>query len=118
MDVEVLRLFWEWHSNNWSRRPGHMLLRYRSELAGDAHTRQLWDAVEERLLGLPNTHHGNFTSHSEGPYQPSIGFQAAVRLGAVACMIKQHEKYSLAESRHHAVACLQAAAAAYELLRT
>ena len=117
--LEQLRpwLFWEWHSNNWSRRPGHMLLRYRSELAGDAHTRQLWDAVEERLLGLPNTHHGNFTSHSEGPYQPSIGFQAAVRLGAVACMIKQHEKYSLAESRHHAVACLQAAAAAYERQR-
>ena len=114
--LEQLRpwLFWEWHSNNWSRRPGHMLLRYRSELAGDTGTRTLWDDVEERLLRLPNTHHGNFTSHTEGPYQPSIGFQAAVRLGAVTCMIKQHEKYSLAESRRHAVACLQAAAAAYE----
>ena len=110
-------LFWEWHSNNWSRRPGHMLLRYRSELAGDASTRSLWDAVEERLLRLPNTHHGNFTSHDEGAYQSSIGFEAAVRLGAVACMIKQHEKYSLAESRRHAVACLQAAATAYEVHR-
>ena len=117
--LERLRpwLFWEWHSNNWSRRPGQMLLRYRSELAGDASTRSLWDAVEERLLRLPNTHHGNFTSHGEGAYQPSIGFQAAVHLGAVACMIKQHEKYSLAESRRHAVACLQAAATAYEVHR-
>ena len=117
--LERLRpwLFWEWHSNNWSRRPGHMLLRYRSELAGDANTRSLWDAVEERLLRLPHTHHGNFTSHDEGAYRPSIGFHAAVRLGTVACMIKQHEKYSLAESRRHAVACLQAAAAAYERQR-
>jgi hypothetical protein len=113
--LEQLRpwLYWEWHSNNWARRPGHMLLRYRSELAANTRTRALWDAVDERLLRLPNTHHESFTSHREGAYRPSMGFQAAVRLGAVACMIKQHEKYSLAESRHHAVACLQTAAAAY-----
>ena len=102
-------LFWEWHSNNWCRRPGHVLLRYRSSLADDPAVRSLWDAVEQRLLLLPNTFHESFCSHDEGPYQPSMGFQAVTRLGAISCMIKQHEKYDLDESRAHAVACLHAA---------
>lgn len=102
-------LFWEWHSNNWFRRPGHVLLRYRSSLAGDPATRSLWDALEQRLLRLPNTFHESFCSFAEGPYQPSMGFQAVTRLGAISCMIKQHERYDLDESRAHAVACLHAA---------
>ena len=106
-------LFWEWHSNNWFRRPGHVLLRYRSSLAGDAATRSLWDTVEERMLRLPNTVHESFCSHGEGPYQPSMGFQAVTRLGAISCMIKQHEKYDLDESRAHAVACLHAATSSW-----
>ena len=106
-------LFWEWHSNNWFRRPGHVLIRYRSSLVADAATRSLWEALEERLLRLPNTFHEEFCSYDEGPYQPSIGFQAATRLGAISCMIKQHERFDLDESRAHAVACLHAATSTY-----
>jgi len=59
-------LFWEWHSNNWSRRPGHMLLRYRPELLEDASLRRIWMELDRRLFDLPNTHNGNWTSHTEG----------------------------------------------------
>ncbi|MDF2721813.1 MAG: putative carboxypeptidase Zn-dependent [Paenibacillus sp.] len=104
-------LFWEWHSNNWSRRPGHMLLRYRHDLLEDANRRRLWDDIEEGLLSLADTHHGNWTSRTEGAYQASMGFQTVTRLGAIACMIKQHDKFPLAASSRHAVACLQTALA-------
>jgi hypothetical protein len=106
-------LFWEWHSNNWSRRPGHMLLRYRPELASDPRLRGIWERIDAALLALPDTHHGNWTSHTEGSYRSSMGFQAITRLGAVSCMIKHHDKFPLEQSRNHAIACLQAAAAAY-----
>jgi hypothetical protein len=106
-------LFWEWHSNNWARRPGHMLLRYRPELALDARRRGIWERLEETLLSLPETHHGNWTSLTEGSYRTSMGYQAITRLGAIACMIKHHDKFPLEQSRAHAVACLKAAAAAY-----
>ena len=65
------------------------------------------NAVEQRMLRLPNTFHESFCSHGEGPYQPSMGFQAVTRLSAISCMIKQHEKYDLDESRTHA-RCLPA----------
>ena len=91
-----------------------MLIRYRSSLVADAATCcSLWEALEERLLRLPNTFHEEFCSYDEGPYQPSIGFQAATRLGAISCMIKQHERFDLDESRAHAVACLHAATSTY-----
>jgi hypothetical protein len=106
-------LFWEWHSNNWARRPGHMLLRYRHELLADAALRRQWDDLEARLLSLPDTYHGNWTSPTEGLYQDSLGYQAVTRLGAIACMIKQHDKYPIERSREHARACLRAAAATY-----
>jgi hypothetical protein len=105
-------LFWEWHSNNWSRRPGHMLLRYRPELLADAFLRRIWLDLDKRLLDLPNTHHGNWTSYTEGLYRNSIGFQAVTRLEAISSMIKQHDKYPLEQSRVHAIECLKAAAAA------
>ena len=113
--LETMRpwLFWEWHSNNWHRRPGHMLLRYRHELLASEALRSLWDGLEERLLALPDTHHGNWTSHDEGSYQSSLGFQAITRLGAISCMIKQHDKFPIEQSRDHAVACLKAATQAY-----
>ena len=104
-------LFWEWHSNNWDRRPGHMLLRYRPESMADTSMRCTWQEIDRRLLALPDTHHGNWTSHTEGIYQESMGFQAVTRLGAISCMIKHHEKYPLEQSRDHAIACLREAAA-------
>jgi len=104
-------LFWEWHSNNWARRPGHMLLRYRQEILEDASLRRTWIELDKRLLDLPNTHHGNWTSHTEGLYQNSMGFQAVTRLGTISCMIKQHDKYPLEQSRVHAIDCLKTAAA-------
>lgn len=107
-------LFWEWHSNNWFRRPGHMLLRYRSELLEDAQMQRVWDEIEERLLFLPNTHHANWTSYTKGPYQNSPGFQAITRLGAISCIIKQHDKYSLSQSQDHAISCLKTAASVYQ----
>ena len=106
-------LFWEWHSNHWSRRPGHMLLRYRHELLEDERRRRVWDELEERLLTLPDTHHGNWTSQTEGVYQTTMGFQAVTRLGAISCMVKQHDKFPLAQSRDHAIECLRHAAAAW-----
>jgi hypothetical protein len=106
-------LFWEWHSNHWSRRPGHMLLRYAHDLIEDPQRRQVWDTLEERLLTLPDTHHSGWTSYTEGVYQNSMGFQAVTRLGVIACMIKQHDKFPLAQSRAHAVDCLRHAAAVW-----
>jgi hypothetical protein len=90
-----------------------MLLRYRHELLPDAAQRRLWDDLEARLLALPDTHHGNWTSATEGLYQHSLGYQAVTRLGAISCMIKQHDKFPIERSRDHARAGLQAAAAAY-----
>ena len=106
-------LFWEWHSNHWKRRPGHMLLRYRPECLADEARRAVWRDVDERLLALPDTHHGNWTSRDEGLYQSTLGFQAVVRLGAISCMIKQHDKFPLEQSRDHAIQCLQSAADCY-----
>ncbi len=102
-------LFWEWHSNNWDRRPGHMLLRFRHELIPDP-ARRMWDQIEDQILALPNTHHGNWTGPEEGLYHDTIGYQAVTRLGAIACMIKQHDKFPLAQSQAHVVACTRIAA--------
>ena len=107
-------LFWDWHSNNWSRRPGHMLLRYRHELLKDEIKRSLGDQIEEELLKLPNTFHGNWTSRKEGLYQNSMGFQAESMLGAISCMIKQHDKFPLRLSLEHAVNCLDVACRLYK----
>ena len=107
-------LFWDWHSNNWSRRPGHTLLRYRPEMLEDTFLKRIWVELDKRLLDLPNTYHGNWTSYTEGIYQNSMGFQAVTRLGAISCMIKQHDKYPLEQSRAHAIACLKAAAATFQ----
>ena len=107
-------LFWEWHSNNWSRRPGHMLLRYKHEMLEDELLKRIWVELDRRLLDLPNTHHGNWTSRTEGFYQNSMGFQAVTRLGAISCMIKQHDKYPLEQSHAHAIACLKAAANVFQ----
>ena len=101
-------LFIEWHSNNWSRRPGHMLLRFEHELLEDATLRAVWDRWEELLLALPNTHHGNWTGYG-GLYEPSTGFAAVTKLQAIACMIKHHDKYSHADILSHAVAAFRAA---------
>lgn len=105
-------LFWEWHSNNWARRPGQMLLRYRHDLIEDPDRRRVWDELEDRLLQLSQTYHEEWTSSDEGPYQQSMGFQVAVRLGAISCMIKQHDRLPLSESEAHTLACLREAAAA------
>ena len=106
-------LFWDWHSNNWARRPGHMLLRYSHDLMEDPKLKRLWDDLEEGLLALPNTHHGSWTTPTEGSYRNSLGYQAVTRLGIISCMIKQHDKYPLAECRDHAIASLKLAAAEY-----
>ena len=106
-------LFWEWHSNHWKRRPGHMLLRYRPECLADAARQELWRDIDARLLALPDTHHGNWTGHEEGLYQVTFGFQAVIRLNAISCMVKQHDKFPLEQSRRHAIACLQVAADAW-----
>ena len=107
--LETERPWWfvEWHGNNWARRPGHMVLRYRPHLLADAPRRALWERLDEQLLALPNTHHGNWTDHREGLYQDSIGFQAVTRLGAIAHMIKHHDKFPLAQSCRHAIDCLR-----------
>jgi len=102
-------LYWEWHSNNWDWRPGHMLIRYRPELLEDPDRRQQWEHLDEQLLTLPDTHHENWTSHTEGPYQPTMGFQAIVQLGAIAMMIKPHERFSVTDTQQHAIDCLRAA---------
>jgi hypothetical protein len=106
-------LFWEWHSNNWFRRPGHVLIRCRSNLTEDRLLRSMWDEIDERLLTLPDTFHEEFVSHTESPYQPTPEFQVAVHLGSISSVIKQHERFSLETSRDHAVACLKTAAAVY-----
>lgn len=99
--------FVEWHSNNWDRRPGHVLLRYRPQLLSDPELIKCWETIDRELLSLPDTYHGNWTSHDEGIYQVSIGFQAVTRLGCIAHMIKQHDKFPLRQNLDHAVACLK-----------
>ena len=59
-----------------------MVLRYRDALIKNGARRKAWVELEDAVLRLPHTHHENFTSHTEGPYQPTMGFQAAVELGA------------------------------------
>jgi len=107
-------LFIEWHSNNWDRRPGHTLLRFRPELSDDPRTRRRWEAFDRRLLQLPDTHHGNWTSHDEGMYQESLCFQAITRLGCISHMIKHHDKYPIRQTARHAVHCVIAAVDAFE----
>ena len=109
-------LFIEWHGNNWSRRPGHMLLRYRPALMAEGRLRRVWENIDRRLEALPDTHHGNWTSWDEGLYQQSMGFAAITRLGAISYMIKQHDKFPLAASLQHAVACFRAAVAAWDAM--
>lgn len=104
-------IYWEWHSNNWSRRPGHMVLRYRHSLIKDPARQQNWVELEDAILRLPDTHHENFTSHSEGPYQPTMGFQAATQLGCISTMIKNHEKIPIQQSISFGISCLELAAA-------
>ena len=106
-------LFWEWHSNAWKRRPGHMLLRYRPECLADEGRRAIWLDIDGKLLALPDTHHGNWTSHDEGLYQVTLGFQSVVNLGAISCMVKQHDKFPIEDSRRHAIQCLHVAADCY-----
>ena len=106
-------LFIEWHGNNWNRRPGHMLLRYRPALMAHAERRRTWEEIDRRLEGLPDTHHGNWTSWDEGMYQSSIGFMAVTRLATIAYMIKQHDKFPLQASMEHAVSCLREAVGTY-----
>jgi hypothetical protein len=98
--------FIEWHSNHWDRRPGHVLLRLRPQLIADAGRRQRWERIDDALLALPETHHGNWTGQTEGMYQCSLVYQATTRLGTISHMIKQHDKYDLAANLEHAVACL------------
>ena len=98
-------LFIEWHSNNWKRRPGHMLLRYRPSLIEDTARRRIWEDIDRRLEALPDTHHGSWTSWDEGIYQESIGFMAVTRLQAIAYMIKHHDKFPLEACTEHALRC-------------
>ena len=105
-------LFWEWHSNNWARRLGHMLLRYDPQMLRCAVRREIWTGLDRRLLDLPYTYNASVTSPEQGGYQTSMGYQAVAQLGAISCMIKQHDKYPLEQSSVHAIACLKAAAAA------
>ena len=107
-------LFIEWHSNNWSRRAGHMLLRYDHGLMQDAVRRRIWEAWEERLLDLPDTHHSSWTGRKAGLYRSSMGYQAALKLNAAACMIKHHDKFHLRHILSHAVACVRAALHSYD----
>lgn len=106
--------FIDWHSNNWDRRPGHMLLRYRPRLLADPRPRSLWETIDQSLLALPDTYHGNWTDRDEGMYQDALGFQAATRLGAIAHMIKHHDKHTLESICRHALACLKAGLAAHD----
>ena len=103
-------LFWEWHSNNWARRRGNMLLRYRPELLADDTMRNAWNNLDQELLDIPDTYHESWTSFSEGPYRNSMGFQAVTKLGSIAHMIKQHDRYPLHQTQTHAIECLRAAA--------
>ena len=111
-------LFIEWHSNNWHRRPGQMLLRFRPHLMDDAKRRQLWEAFDDRLMALPETYHGNWTSHDEGLYQNSLCFQAITRLGAISHMIKHHDKFPLEQSCEHAIMCVKEAVRAWDAQNT
>jgi hypothetical protein len=100
--------FVEWHGNNWARRPGHMLLRFRPELLEDRRRRELWKRIDEDLLALPDTHHGNWTGREEGLYQVTLPYAAVTRLGAIAHMIKYHEARTPEAIRRHAIDCLLA----------
>jgi len=69
-------IYWEWHTNNWSRRPGNMILRYRPELIADRQRQRDWTELEDAILRLPNTHHENFTSHTEGALSTDDGLSS------------------------------------------
>jgi len=105
-------LFIEWHGNNWRRRPGHMLLRYRPSLMQDTARRQVWEDIDRRLEAIPDTYHGSWTSWEEGIYQQTIGFMAVTRLQAIAYMIKPHDSFPLEACTEHALRCVRAAMAA------
>jgi hypothetical protein len=91
-----------------------VLLRFRPRLIRDGRRRRLWEEIDRRLLALPDTHHGNWTSYEEGLYRDSLCFQAITRLRCIAHMIKQHDKYPLAQSRRHAVQCVLEAVRAWD----
>jgi hypothetical protein len=105
-------LFWDWHSNNWYRRPGHVLIRFRPELSPNASIAPLWEEIENRLLALADTHHETWISRRQGN-RDTASYEAVTRLGLISCIIKQHERFPLAKSREHAIACLRAATSAY-----
>ncbi len=107
-------IFVECHGNNWKRRPGHMLLRYRPSLIGDSPLRRVWEEIDRRLEALPDTFHGNWTDWREGIYREMLGFMAVTRLGCIAYMIKQHDKFPLEQSMGHAVAWFMEMVEAYE----
>ncbi len=102
-------LFIEWHGNNWKRRSGHMLLRYRPSLMEDPTRRRVWEDIDRRLEALPDTLHGSWTSWDEGMYQESIGFMAVTRLQVIAYMIKHHDKFPLETCTEHALQCFREA---------
>jgi len=104
-------LFIEWHGNNWKRRPGHMLLRYRPALMEDTARRRIWENIDRRLEAIPDTYHGSWTSWEEGIYQQTIGFMAVTRLQAIAYMIKPHDSFPLDACTEHALRCFQEAVA-------
>lgn len=108
-------IFVECHGNNWKRRPGHMLLRYRPSLIGDSPLRRVWEEIDRRLEALPDTLHGNWTDWQEGFYRETLGFMAVTRLGCIAYMIKQHDRFPLEQSMGHAVSWFTQMAEAYEL---
>ncbi len=103
-------LFIEWHGNNWKRRPGHMLLRYRPSLMEDTARRQVWEDIDRRLEAIPDTHHGSWTSWEEGIYQETIGFMAVTRLQSIAYMIKPHDSFPLQACTENALRCFLVAA--------
>lgn len=104
-------VYFEWHTNNWSRRPGNMLLRYRHTLLEDPVRQRAWLELEDAMLALPDTHHENFTGRGEGHYEPTMGFQATTQLGAISCIVKHHEKYPIRQSISFGISCLELAAA-------
>ena len=108
-------LLWFWHSNNWARRPGHMVYRYRGYLMEDARQRALEEAIGPKLLALPDTHFAMWLSPSEGHHygtRPTL--YAMQKLGAMVHIIKQHDKFPLEQSGQHAIDCLQAASTALD----
>ncbi len=106
-------LYIEWHSNNWDRRPGQMLLRYAREFISDPVTLRLWADFEHHLQALPDTYEESLTTLTQG-FTTTMGAGAALKLGTIPIMIKQHDKFPLAQSREHAIASVLAATETFE----